>query len=324
MSRLSVIIPIYNAEQTLSRCLDSVLSQTLLPDEVVCVDDGSTDSSLSILRDYAKKHIQIRVITQDNNGVSAARNAGIDAATGEWLLFLDADDYLESTALRTLAVEETGELSLAGLTIHTSEKTYQQNLYRKEIEPKTGNITIEEALNSLTYYTFCGPVCKLFRANIIKKHHIRFPLDMRFGEDTVFVYTYLKYVNRVTVHDSHPYHCDKGSEHSLTATTNSVTYYNSMNRIYPVMRDVYEEHMISMNYADYIYLDALLTAAHMSYADHGLTTQERITIYQTIFAHKNKHVIFSQCSPVVRLFGQLHAWHLCDWYLKIRNNSRCK
>lgn len=321
MKGISVIIPVYNAEKTLSRCLDSVLSQIVMPVEIVCVNDGSTDSSQTMLQAYQEKHSCIRIIPQKNQGVSAARNAGIDEAKGDWLLFLDADDYLEPTAIETLAADATVEISLAGLTIHTVKKTYKQNLFRKEIAPKTGSLTIKEALEILTYYTFCGPVCKLFRTDIIMQNNIRFPLDMQFGEDTVFVYTYLKYVNRLMVHNIHPYHCDKGNECSLTATVNSTTYYDSMSRIYPIMRETHVKHHAAMDYADYIYLDTLQTATQMSYSDHGLTPHERIKIYQTIFTNKNKHVVISQCSPIVRILGQLHAWHLCDLYLKIRNKQ---
>lgn len=321
MERVSVIIPVYNAEKTLRRCLDSVLSQTRQADEIVAVDDGSTDSSAALLQEYAEKYLSVRVVTQPNQGVSAARNAGINAAAGEWILFVDADDYLDANALEILAADRSGEMSLAGLTIHTAEKTYKQPLFRSSKDRKTGAMPVAEGLDILSYYTFCGPVSKLFRTDIIKQNSIRFPLDMRFGEDTVFVYRYLKYVQRLAVSDSHVYHCDKSNERSLTAAVDSAVYYNSMKRIYPVMREAYESHEVSVAYADYVYLDALQAATHMSYKDGGMTAAERRDAYKTICGNAHFDSIKNQCSPAVVLFGRWHAWHLCEWYMRIRNKK---
>ena len=321
MAHISVIIPVYNAEKTLRRCLDSVLSQTRQADEIVAVNDGSTDSSAVLLQEYAEKYSSIRVVTQQNQGVSAARNAGIDAATGEWVLFVDADDYLDADALEILAADRSGEMSLAGLTIHTAEKTYKQPLFRSGQDKKTGAMSAKEGLDIMSYYTFCGPVCKLFRADIIKKNNICFPLDMHFGEDTVFVYRYLKYVQRLTVSDTHVYHCDKGNERSLTATVDSAVYYNSMKRIYPVMREAYESHGVSVDYADYVYLDALQAATHMSYKDGGMTAAERRDVYKTMCMNAHFDSIKQQCSPMFVLFGRWHAWHLCEWYMRMRNKK---
>ena len=104
--QLSVVIPVYNAERYLSRCLDSVLAQTLRDIEVICVDDGSTDSSPEILGKYRSMDSRVRVIRQENSGQGAARNRGIDAATGGSLCFVDADDALaDIDALRSLAAE---------------------------------------------------------------------------------------------------------------------------------------------------------------------------------------------------------------------------
>ena len=321
MMTISVIIPVHNATTTLVRCLRSVLFQTYRPFEIIVIDDGSTDSSLAILQDYAVKYPQLHVLSQTNHGVSSARNAGIEAATGDWLMFLDADDYLAPTALERLVQETGGEMSLAGLTIHTSEKTYNQNLYQKNAtQTSDGVLTDKEAISILSYYTFCGPVCKLYRTDIIKRNNIRFPSDLSFGEDTVFVYTYLKYAKLITIHNEHLYHCDKSNQCSLTATVNSASRVNSIMQIYPVMREVYLSKNLPLHYVDYIYLDALQTATNLSYKDEGLTSGERIKIYQSMFANENFNTLKAQCSPVFIFLGRIHAWHLCDLYLKFRTH----
>ena len=102
MARVSIVIPVYNVAPYLRECLDSVLMQTFRGLEIICVDDGSTDGSSAILDTYEKEDNRIRVIRQPNEGLSAARNAGMDAATGTYLYFLDSDDMLASNAMERL------------------------------------------------------------------------------------------------------------------------------------------------------------------------------------------------------------------------------
>lgn len=93
--KISIVVAVYNIESYLNQCLDSLINQTIKDIEIICVNDGSTDNSQNIINEYSKKDSRIKVINQDNKGISAARNAGIDAATGEYLLFIDGDDYID-------------------------------------------------------------------------------------------------------------------------------------------------------------------------------------------------------------------------------------
>lgn len=101
MAKVSIIIPVYNTENYLKKCLDSVVNQTLEDIEIICINDGSTDRSLGILNDYAQKYSKIIVINQENKGVSEARNEGIEKASGEYIMFLDSDDYFQPQACET-------------------------------------------------------------------------------------------------------------------------------------------------------------------------------------------------------------------------------
>lgn len=101
--KFSIIIPVYNVEQYLRACLDSVLAQTFSDWETVCVNDGSTDGSLSVLEEYEKKDHRLRIISQPNGGLSAARNTGLAAAQGDYVVFVDSDDWVEPSMLSRLA-----------------------------------------------------------------------------------------------------------------------------------------------------------------------------------------------------------------------------
>ena len=94
MIKVSVIIPVYNTEKYLRNCLNSIITQTLIEIEIICINDGSTDSSLEILREYAQRDDRFVLISQTNKGQSFARNKGIDVARGEYIAFVDSDDYL--------------------------------------------------------------------------------------------------------------------------------------------------------------------------------------------------------------------------------------
>ncbi len=115
MPKVSVIIPIYNTERYLPQCLDSVVVQTLEDIEIICVDDGSTDGSDAILREYAKRDERVIVVHQENQGLSAARNAGLDVASGDFIQFLDSDDWAEPTLLEdayTRCVNDQAEMCI--------------------------------------------------------------------------------------------------------------------------------------------------------------------------------------------------------------------
>ena len=95
MQKISVIIPIYNAEKYLLKCIDSIINQDFTNFEIICIDDGSKDNSLTLLNEYKKRDNRILVFTQNNQGQGVARNKGIQKATGDFLVFIDPDDYIE-------------------------------------------------------------------------------------------------------------------------------------------------------------------------------------------------------------------------------------
>ena len=121
---ISVIVPVYNTERFLKECLDSVIYQTYKNLEIIIVNDGSKDSSLSIINEYAQKDNRIKVISRENRGVSASRNDGLDIASGEYLCFIDSDDYMALDTLEILlrGIEESGADIASSGTVRVSEK----------------------------------------------------------------------------------------------------------------------------------------------------------------------------------------------------------
>lgn len=126
---ISVIVPVYNAEKYLHRCIDSILAQTFTDFELLLIDDGSKDKSGAICDEYADKDSRVRVFHKENGGVSSARNAGLDNVRGEWVAFLDADDYFLSNGLEILlytALERKAKVSAANFYVEKDNKRYGQ------------------------------------------------------------------------------------------------------------------------------------------------------------------------------------------------------
>ena len=115
MPLISIIIPVYNSEKTLNRCVNSILNQTFMDWELLLVDDGSTDKSGKICDQYALKDFRIRVFHKKNGGVSSARNTGLDYAIGSWITFVDSDDFIDATFLDTLIRLQSSDLCISGI-----------------------------------------------------------------------------------------------------------------------------------------------------------------------------------------------------------------
>ncbi len=146
---VSVIIPVYNSEKYLGECLESVLAQTLKQIEIICVDDGSQDRSLTIISEYAERDARIQIVRQAHKGVSAARNTGIRKACGKYLYFMDCDDLLEPEALKLLY--ERAERDSLDITFFKMIIYEPQQLIEKE--PKRSTLPGDPIL---VVYSTCG------------------------------------------------------------------------------------------------------------------------------------------------------------------------
>lgn len=197
---LSVIVPVYNAISTIHRCLDSIVHQSMCDFELILINDGSTDGSGSICDEYAQKDYRIKVFHKKNEGVSAARNIGIDFATGNWITFIDSDDYI-SNQFFEVNFQTTADLILQyKQTFGDSEEVevYPKGVYEKIEYKKFLNKNVQQEL-------FRAPWGKFFRANIIKDNHIRFDINYRLGEDALFMLDYFYHIQSILSEATSPY-----------------------------------------------------------------------------------------------------------------------
>ncbi len=211
--KISIVIPVYNAEEYLDRCLHSVLDQDFTSYEVILVDDGSTDSSSLICDRYSSTDPRFITLHQSNKGVSAARNAGKNMAQGEYLMFLDADDALLPYALDSLADSATGEDVVLG-----GYASFTCGVLSKEVKPKSsvsyrGEDYQKFFAENITHNCelLDAPWAKLFRAKAVRG--ISFNENMNYAEDKLFVFeTLLKCRSARTVSQAvYAYHRRNGS-----------------------------------------------------------------------------------------------------------------
>ena len=199
----------------LRRCVDSVLAQGYMDFELLLIDDGSIDDSGVICDQYSKFDSRVKVVHQNNAGASAARNRGICDSEGEYVTFIDCDDYVSASYLSDFDVENDLDFQLQGFTL-----TYHDDSFNKSIVPKSSRLcnvidVLEECeLNSLIR----GPVCKLFKRELLIEYDIKFPVDFAYGEDAIFVKQYLLHCNdKCRVVDKSNYYYTHESSDSLTS-----------------------------------------------------------------------------------------------------------
>ncbi len=197
---LSIIVPVYNTFEYLEKCIESLIQETSYEYEIILIDDGSTDGSGLLCDELSNKYDNIKVIHKKNEGVSVARNMGIDMASGKWIMFVDSDDYITDTSIQlTLdSVDgiDTDMLMWSYLNNENNVMTKQQ-LFNDNVT-FIGNEAKE--LSKLVFFNYgmqplWNPVCKLYKLQIIKDNNIRYEKGISVGEDVLFIYDYLCQIN---------------------------------------------------------------------------------------------------------------------------------
>lgn len=205
MAQVSVVIPVYNIAPHLRQCLDSVVNQTLKDLEIICVDDGSTDESPEILAEYMSMDSRVHVITQANAGPGAARNVGMEAATGKYLIFLDSDDWFEPDMLekmRRYADKTAAEIvvcrsvefdTITGREYPSEWMLKTELLPGDEFEPK-------DIAENIFQFTYGWPWDKLYRMDFVRRESLVYP-KLPNSEDLVFVFQSLALARKISIVD---------------------------------------------------------------------------------------------------------------------------
>lgn len=191
--KISIIIPVYNAELYLKKCINSAINQTYENIEIVCVNDGSTDNSLEILNSFDDE--RIKIIDIENHGVGYARNLGMENMTGDFVIFLDSDDYIEKTCCEDLIenqIKNSSDLSYCGHYTKTVDGKVCGQYVPIITQSKTPIIDRYRITRHLVVTK------KLFKTSIIKKNNIQFDTTLHYAEDSLFLVQYLSFCNTIS------------------------------------------------------------------------------------------------------------------------------
>ncbi len=192
--KISVIVPVYNVEKYLPRCIDSILAQTFTDFELLLVDDGSKDRSGEICDEYAMMDSHIKIFHKENGGVSSARNLGLDKAKGEYIVYVDSDDWIGERHLEEMIKFKDNDIVIGGKTVNGDvcgiDKFEKNSIF---IDGEIG-VALKETLADDKLRV---PWAKLYKRKIIEENKLRFDLHMKIAEDTVFVQKYLSHCKSV-------------------------------------------------------------------------------------------------------------------------------
>lgn len=270
-SKVSVIVPAYNAAHVLERCIRSIMCQTYPVLEVILVDDGSKDNTGEVADKLAAEDRRIRVIHKNNAGVSAARNDALKLVRGEWITFVDSDDYLEPFFLQSLLDGEDADLMIGGYhTIGANEIP--------SVNYPTGTVHTPVAIKTalevrLTDMTFLCPWGKMFRASLVQSLDLTFNTDMKVGEDVVFVWNYLAHCSSLAFKQGQGYNYNTEQGMDFKYALDETTSLQTIERILRVLDGLKEVFGIDTKYVNchilnyYIWLFKLYIKRNYSLKD---------------------------------------------------------
>lgn len=208
--KISVIVPIYNAEKYLSACIESILNQTFTDFELILVNDGSTDGSFAICEQYRQKDSRIVIINKPNGGSSSAKNEGMKIAKGEFIEFVDADDLLDTEYMESLAEGfRNPQVDLCVGNVCMVKEKNGEIISENKMILHSGLFSLSDFLQFYPEYmpraVIGSPCNKLYRLEIIKQHHLQFDTSLKNNEDTRFNYAYIAKCRNVFVAEK-PYY----------------------------------------------------------------------------------------------------------------------
>lgn len=296
--KVSIIVPCYNAEKCLKNCIDSILKQSLKEIEIICVNDGSTDSTVNILQEYAKKDNRIIVVNKENGGASSARNEGLKYAKGEFLIFIDSDDYIDSEMLSKMY--EIAKKTKSQLVKCNRKDVYNAFTNKEVIVDRK---TIWDSLKTIKkddfekeiYIEFFGRsrLCNVFtmliERKIIVNNDIKFSEDLKVDEDEIFVIQLFNNSNTFTYIPSSYYYYVK-SLTGLTGTgTNIYDRYESRKKHINILKSVSKKWSIN-NYDEVlenkIGFVGIYTAMQTATKNAKFTKKEQFLLFEKIIDDK--------------------------------------
>lgn len=296
MPKISVIVPVYNSEQHLPRCIDSILGQTFTDFELLLIDDGSKDNSDRICDEYAVKDSRVRVFHKENGGVSSARNLGLDNAQGEWIIFIDSDDWISESMLHDMHGKATSEKSdIVYCDLKTVFNEHTEVLHIAKYDSIKVNM-----LNNFIKSTFGTVVGMLAKRRLYESNQVRFPIGVKFCED-FYVAVRLMLFSEKICYIPTAYYCYNRQNEESASYSFSQAHSDSVQWVFMDTIDLFQKEGI---YTEYV--ESLSWRLLKSKQDLVL---EKSTYAKFLSMHPDSHKYIWSC-PYLNLKIKIMMWSL--------------
>ena len=267
--RVSIIVPVYNGERYFTDCIQSILTQSFTDIEIIVINDGSTDGSLSLIKRYAQNDSRIIVINQKNKGVSAARNAGLSKAKGDYIMFVDADDYLvKNDAIELLMNFANANGNPDVVQFRRVKDTRKQFLpvNARSLDSRIlGRMIVDETINTLWD--------KLYKKSIIRANSCEFPVGIRMAEDLLFNVRYFCAIKTIGFFDEELYFYREDNQESATKKYMPNKYDDLMYVNRQMMKIFDDNGIIVKNALNYIRIKNVFSCVRDLYSDECLMSR---------------------------------------------------
>lgn len=289
--KISVIVPIYNVEKYLRHCINSIVNQSFKDIEVILVNDGSPDKCGEICDEYASNDSRIKTVHKPNGGLSDARNAGMEIANGEYICFIDSDDWIDTMMLEHLfssLTSQSVDISVCGFCTQYENNNFSISTSLKNNSMFKGTKEIEEAIFQLDSIGAFNIVWnKLYSLKIIKNNQISFKKDGVPGEDLLFNCEYFKYINSVSFVNEELYYYIRRDEDTLVAKYRG-NQYQQVKRFNKARKELYDFYNMKSEkcercYAKEYVANIFSCVPNMYRKNSNLTNKQKIEFFHEIF-----------------------------------------
>lgn len=311
--KVSVIVPIYNAEKTLERILNSLMSQTLKDFEVLMINDGSNDSSGIICESYAKKDSRFKAIHKVNGGVSSARQIGIERATGEYIIHADSDDWVEQTMLEELyneAINKKADIVICDYFVNYKNGQHYVN-------QKPENLNQQNIQNEL-FGKLHGSCCnKLVKRKCIEDYNIKFIQDVNYCEDLLFWLEILNYPLKISYLNKAFYHYYYDIDNKSIMGNYNMSFFNTSCKVVELINNILPNEIRDINVRKF------KISIKCGAFEHPIFTSKQ---YYNIYPEVNKY-LWSDCKTSLvnkaLIFLSYHGfYHLSTWLYSKKNKLK--
>ncbi len=326
--QISIIVPVYNTEKYLHRCIDSILAQTFTNFELLLIDDGSKDSSGAICDEYANKDIRIRVFHKPNGGVSSARNMGIENTEGDWITFVDSDDCVDEKWLENYDLDSDADVQIQGMKFVRGNEILKQIELPSIFYTQLDWFDLFYKLNlSERRLLFHYPFTKLYRQSIINKFSLRFQDNIQLAEDLLFNLNYYLCCMKIELVSYVSYNYLIGNSVLTNLQYDSETLMQWNESFYPVIAKIGEINQKASDYLLSLRMTAVLNAAFRHKVvdlNSKIMALKYYEEYRTVGMDNFLQIPYKIVSLIRKLPILLQVYLLCFVFFMLRPFRRSK